>query len=153
MTPHREFGMRNVGIGDSYPIGAAVLAADSWRARLQTVSAGGADQGPLALVANLGIDGATSGELIRDQLPAFAGLRPDFVSLLIGVNDVVLGEPGDTYDANLGTILDALLARLPADRVVTVAIPDYTVTPSGADFGYPRQQSRPIRAFNAIMSS
>ena len=42
--------------------------------------------------------------------------------------------------ANVATILDALLDRLPADRIVTVAIPDYTVTPAGADYGDPRQQ-------------
>jgi len=73
--------------------------------------------------------------------------------VLIGVNDVVRGVSSAVYEANLGTILAALLARLPADRVVTVAIPDYTVTPQGANYGDPRQQSREIVAFNAIMAT
>ena len=49
------------------------------------------------------------------------------------------------------TILDALLARLPPERIITVAIPDYTVTPAGADFGDPTAQSNGIRSNNAIM--
>jgi lysophospholipase L1-like esterase len=74
------------------------------------------------------------------------------VTLLIGVNDVVQGVPAATYEANLVDILDALLARLPADRIVTVAIPDYTATPAGADYGDPDDQHDAIVADNAIMA-
>ena len=42
--------------------------------------------------------------------------------------------------ANVDRILDDLLARLPAGRIVTVTMPDYTVTPAGADYGDPRQR-------------
>ena len=38
-----------------------------------------------------------------------------------------------------------LLARLPPDRIVTVATPDYTVTPQGADYGDPATQAAGIR--------
>jgi lysophospholipase L1-like esterase len=34
---------------------------------------------------------------------------------------------------------------------VTVAIPDYTVTPAGADYGDPHQQHEAIAANNAVM--
>ena len=57
-----------------------------------------------------------------------------------------------TYAANVGTILDALLARLPADRILTVATPDYTVMPAGAAYGEPRRQHNAIVEANAIMS-
>ena len=43
-------------------------------------------------------------------MPAFAGLRPDLVSVLIGVNDVVRGVPPATYAANLTAILEGLLS-------------------------------------------
>ena len=43
-------------------------------------------------------------------------------------------------------------ARLPANRIVTVATPDYTVTPAGADYGDPRQQHDGIVAVNATMA-
>jgi lysophospholipase L1-like esterase len=72
--------------------------------------------------------------------------------VLIGVNDVVQGVPIERYRANVVTILDALLDRLPADRIVTVAVPDYTVTPSGADYGDPRRQHDGIVATNDVMA-
>ena len=49
-------------------------------------------------------------------------------------------------------ILDALLVFLPSDRIVAVTIPDYTVTPSGTDFGDPTQQHDAIVANNAVMA-
>ena len=52
----------------------------------------------------------------------------------------------------MAAILDALLAHVPATRIVTVAIPDYTVTPSGADYGDPRRQHDGIVANNAAMA-
>lgn len=97
------------------------------------------------------MNGYTSAALIHDELPELERLRPEFASVLIGVNDVVQGIPAATYEANLRTIFEALLGHLPPDRIVTVAVPDYTITPRGGSFGDPVQQSREISAFNAIM--
>jgi hypothetical protein len=52
----------------------------------------------------------------------------------------------------VAVILDALLERLAADRLIAVAIPDYTVTPAGAEFGDPRQRHAAIVAANAVMA-
>jgi lysophospholipase L1-like esterase len=49
-------------------------------------------------------------------------------------------------------ILDTLLEHLPADRLIAVAIPDYTVTPAGAEFGDPRQRHDSIVAANAVIA-
>jgi acyl-CoA thioesterase-1 len=145
--------LRYVALGDSYTVGTAVDPTLSWPSQLVAALAAPAGSGTrLALVENLGVNGCTSGDLIRDQLPELDRLQPEFVSLLVGVNDVVGGVPVTTYAANLQRIFAALLARLPADRIVTVAIPDYTVTPRGADFGDAGQQSREIAAFNAVMA-
>ena len=142
--------MRYVALGDSYTIGTSVAAAERWPdqlvATLQPVAP------TLELVANLGVNGYTSADLIRDEIPVVAGLRPDFVTLLIGVNDVVQGVAPATYAANIVAILDELLGLLPAHRIVTVAIPDYTVTPAGSDYGDPRQQHDGIVTANATMS-
>ncbi len=59
------------------------------------------------------MNGYTSADLIREELPALEALEPEFVTVLIGVNDVVQRVPAATYEANVVTILDALLARLP----------------------------------------
>jgi lysophospholipase L1-like esterase len=104
------------------------------------------------LVANLGVNGHTSADLIRDEMPVLPGVGPAFVTLLIGVNDVVQDVAPATYAANVAAILDGLLELLPANRIVTVAIPDYTVTPAGSDYGDPRQQHDAIVAANATMA-
>jgi len=141
--------LRYVALGDSYTIGTALTrSSDRWPDRL--VAAVDTPPG-LELAANLGVNGFTSRDVIEVELPQVAALRPDFASLLVGVNDVVQGVPADAYRTNAARILDALLAILPAARLVTVATPDYTVTPQGASYGDPATQAAAIRAFNAIL--
>jgi len=145
--------LRYVALGDSYTIGTSVTPAEPWPVQLvRALDATAGVTASLELVANLGVNGYTSAELVRDQLPELLALRAGFASVLIGVNDVVQGLPSATYAANLRTTLEALLASLPANRIVTVAIPDYTVTPHGADYGDLLQQRREIATFNAIMA-
>jgi lysophospholipase L1-like esterase len=139
-----------VALGDSYTIGTSVEAGRGWPDQLVAALAG--PPPALELVANLGVNGYTSDDLIRDQLPALVTLAPEFASVLIGVNDVVQGVPADTYAANVDRILDAVLTHMAPDRVVTVAIPDYTVTSSGADYGDPRRRHDGIVANNSIMA-
>lgn len=141
--------LRYVALGDSYTIGTSVEPAERFPDQL--VAALGPDVPTLELVANLGVDGYTSADVIREELPALEDLDLGFATVLIGVNDVVQGVPIETYEANAATILDAVLAHLPADRIVTVAIPDYTVTPAGADYGDPTRQHDGIVANNAVM--
>lgn len=142
--------MRYVALGDSYTIGTAVLPAERWPERL--VDALRPVAPTLSLAANLGVDGYTSADLIRDELPALDDLASDLITVLIGVNDIVQGVAPATYEANVESILEALLARLPPGRIVTVAIPDYTVTPAGADFGDPGRKHDAIVSANATMA-
>lgn len=121
--------LRYVALGDSYTIGTSVSPAERWPDLL--VEALGSRPPTLRLVANLGVNGYTTRDLIRDELPALRTLEPGFASLLIGVNDVVQGVSPATYETNVATILDALLVHVPADRIFSMAIPDYTVTPAG----------------------
>ena len=141
--------LRYVALGDSYTIGTSVGQADRWPDRL--VAALGSDAPRLELVANLGVNGWTSDDVIRGELPALARLQPDFITLLIGVNDVVQGVPAERYRANLESIFDALLDRLPPNRILVVTTPDYTVTPAGADYGDPVRQRGAIASFNAVL--
>jgi lysophospholipase L1-like esterase len=141
--------MRYVALGDSYTIGTSVKADGRWPNQLAAALRTGARS--LTLVANLGVDGYTSADVIRHGLPALDRLVPEFATLLIGVNDVVRGVPPDEYEANAAAILDALLARLAPTRIVIVAIPDYTVTPAGRDYGDPQRQHDAIVTSNATM--
>jgi acyl-CoA thioesterase I len=139
-------GLRYVALGDSYTIGTALSSADSWPSQLVDRL-----DGRLELVANLGVNGYSTDDLIADELPALDDLDPEFVTVQIGVNDVVRGVSRMTYTANVERILDALLDRLPPQRILAVATPDYTLTPMGGSFGNPSQQSAEIAAFNAVL--
>ncbi len=142
--------MRYVPLGDSYTIGTSVRPSERWPDQL--VRALGPDEPTLQLVANPAVNGYTSGDLIRHELPALEHLAPEFVTVLIGVNDVVQRVPPATYALNLVSILQALLARLAPTRILAVATPDYTVTPAGADYGDPRRAHDAIVSANATLA-
>jgi acyl-CoA thioesterase-1 len=140
--------LRYVALGDSYTIGTGTrAAAEGWPDQLVARLAAGS----LELVANLGVNGFTSRDVIEVELPKLAGLRPEFATLLIGVNDVVQGVPEERYAQNVELIFGELLATLTANRIVVVAIPDYTVTPQGAAYGDPTLQAAAIRRNNEIL--
>lgn len=139
-------GIRYVALGDSYTIGTSVATAERWPNQLV------ARMPTLELVANLGVDGFTSRDLIEVELPPLVSLQPDFVTVLIGVNDVVHGVPQAIYRSNVTMILDEVVRQVGANRTLVVTTPDYTVTPRGAAFGDPARQSAGIRANNAIIA-
>ena len=97
------------------------------------------------------MNGFTTRDVIEKELPRLAELRPEFASILIGVNDVVQGVPEATYRRDAERILDDLVGRLPPGHVVAVATPDYTVTPQGAAYGDPERQAAGIRRNNEIL--
>ena len=139
--------LRYVALGDSYTIGTSVLEADRFPNQLVATVPG------LELVANLGVNGFTTEDLIAVELPRLGALDPDVITLLIGVNDVVQGMSSSNYKDNLILkIFPALIEEVGADRIVVVTIPDYTVTPQGGAFGNREQQSAAIRDFNLVMT-
>jgi acyl-CoA thioesterase I len=142
--------IRYVALGDSYTIGTAVSEAERWPNQL--VGALGGAAAPLRLAANVAVNGFTTADVIAEELPLLEDLRPDFVTLLIGVNDVVQGVPDETYRAHLETIFDRLLRRLAPSRVLAVTTPDYTVTPAGADYGDPVERRAGIVRANGTMN-
>jgi lysophospholipase L1-like esterase len=149
--------VRYVALGDSYTIGTSVAEAERWpnqlAARLEDARTG-KEVGvrPVDLVANLGVNGFTSGDVIAFELPVLEALAPELVSLLIGVNDVVQGVSVASYRGNVAAILDVLVALVGSGRALAITTPDYTVTPAGADYGDPEAQAAGIRTVNAVLS-
>ena len=141
--------LRYVALGDSYTIGTSVAEEDRWPNQLVARLRSSAT--PLELVANLGVDGYTSSDVMDRQLPGLDALAAGFASLLVGVNDVVREVPSRQFEANAAAILDDLLARLRPNRIVVVSTPDYTVTPRGADYGLPVARAAGIVRNNAIL--
>ena len=74
------------------------------------------------------------------------------ITVLIGVNDVVQGISASTYRDNVAHILGRLRELVPANRILIVTTPDYTVTPAGADYGDPQIQSAGIRERNELIT-
>jgi acyl-CoA thioesterase I len=142
--------LRYVALGDSYTIGTSVDAPERWPDLLAAALRN--DPVRLELVANLGVSGFTSADVVAVELPRLDDLKPGFVTLLIGVNDVVRGVPEATFRERVGAILGTLRGRLPADRILVVTTPDYTVTPAGADYGDPTVRRAGIRRVNAIVT-
>ena len=152
MTQVGVVPIRYVALGDSYTIGTATGGPEErWPDQLVARLAAQRPTPDLDLVANLGVNGFRSRDVIDTELPELAALRPEFATLLVGVNDVVQGVPEAAYERNAAQILDALLEWLPAARIVTVATPDYTVTPQGAAYGDPTVQAAGIRRNNEIL--
>jgi lysophospholipase L1-like esterase len=137
--------VRYLPLGDSYTIGTSVTESERWPNQL-------VERIPrLELAGNPAVNGYTSLDLINEELPQLDVVQPELVSVLIGVNDVVQGVPDSQYAGNVTVILEELLTRLPPGRIVCIATPDYTVTPSGEAFGDPVQQSDAILRANAIL--
>ena len=123
--------LRYVALGDSYTYGDGVRQADRWPNQLARILRPDLD---IELAANLSGRSTATQELIGDQLPQLMELRPQFVSVQVGVNDAIFDTPPETYSSNMARILDSVLGLVPADRVVVVTTPDFTLTPERQPF-------------------
>jgi lysophospholipase L1-like esterase len=128
-----------LALGDSYTIGTG--ASDESRAWPSIIAARlGAE------LTNPAVNGYTTLDLIRDELPHVERVQPDLVTVLIGVNDLVQGRSADQYRRSLGTIYDAVTGR----RVAAVSIPTWSYVPAAAGFGGPKRVERLTLAFNDV---
>jgi acyl-CoA thioesterase I len=122
----RNADLLYVALGDSTVegIGASSPAANSvsrLHARLR-------ERYPRARMTNLGVGGATSLDVLDEQLARAVALQPHLVTLSIGPNDITAKVPVEVYAENL----DRILARLATDTralVVVNLLPDLAVTP------------------------
>lgn len=75
---------------------------------------------------NLAVAGATSSEVLADQLEPALAARPDLISVICGANDVILSTRPDIpgFARNFGRLLRRLREGLPDARMVTGTYPD-----------------------------
>lgn len=140
-------GIRYLPLGDSYTIGQSVAADQRWPNQLVRKLA--ADNTTLQIVGNPAVTGYTTQNLIDKELPLVTSLKPDFVTIQIGVNDYIQGVDLASFQKNLNVIIDAVQKGIPRpDKIVLVTIPDYAKTPSGARYGDPTQATGAIVKFN-----
>lgn len=147
--PGKNGEIRYVALGDSYTAGTGIAQDQSWPKLLADDLK--SDGVKIKLVANLAVNSKATKEIISEQLPKFDRLSSTFATILVGVNDFNRGYPKEEFRRNLGVILDHMLTRLPSSRIVVLTIPDFSVTPTGATFGNPLENSRGVAEFNKII--
>lgn len=140
-----------LALGDSYTIGESVEPEGRWP--LQLVAALRADGVVIDDPRIIARTGWTTDEL-SSAIDAAAPLGDDYglVTLLIGVNNQYRGRTVDEYAHEFGLLLERAIgfAGRRADRVVVLAIPDWSVTPFAARSGrYTAAIARELDAYNA----
>jgi len=142
-----------VALGDSYTIGTGLEdESQSFPSLLakQLTKETGID---VALV-NLGINGYTTTDLIREELPVAQRVGPGLVTILIGANDVVQGSTEAAYRTRLAEIYDAIAGlALPPTKVMAISTPDFSGLPGAAPFGTTSNLRTRIDAFNRVARS
>ena len=142
--------MRYLALGDSYTIGTGASSESrnypSIIARRLTAATN------LEVdLANPAVNGFTTLDLIRDELPYLRTFNPRLVSVLIGVNDLVQGRTPEQYAASLERIYEAIAAlELSTGAVVAISIPNWSIVPAARDFGTPTRLRRLTDTFNGI---
>ena len=140
-----------LALGDSYTIGEAVTAAESFPYQLQAAL----KMKGIALAEPQII--AKTGWTTDELLAAIAEQKPasnfDLVTLLIGVNNQYRGYPLNTYEREFKQLLTLAIGFAEGDaaKVRVVSIPDWGVTPFAAKEGRDAARvAEEIDAYNGI---
>jgi acyl-CoA thioesterase I len=135
--------MRYLALGDSYTIGTGASdQSHSW----PSIIAKRLD----VELTNPAVNGYTTLDLIRDELPYLERLKPELVSVLIGVNDLVQGRTADQYRDSLTEIYDAVAELDVRPKVAAISIPTWSYVPAAADFGGKHHVEKMTAVFNAV---
>src|SRR5438128_6230447 len=121
-----------MALGDSYTIGTGLTLDSNNFPSLLTKILSEESVVEVALF-NLAVNGYTTTDLIREELPVAKGLRPELVTILIGANDLVQGSDEANYRTRLSAIYDTLGSMgLAAKRWLALSIPYAVVLPAPA---------------------
>jgi lysophospholipase L1-like esterase len=102
-------------------------------------------------VTNPAVNGFTTLDLIDKELPYVRRLKPDLVTILIGVNDLVRERQTERYRASLVTIYDEVATLdLPSGRTLAISIPNWSVVPAAREYGDPEEIRDLTDTFNDI---
>ena len=142
--------LRYLALGDSYTIGTG---ASSEARNYPSILAARltAATGVEVSVTNPAVNGYTTQDLIDNELGFVSRLKPQLVTILIGVNDLVQGRSLKQYRKSLVEIYDAVASlALEPGRVVAISIPNWSVVPAAATFGNRARLRRITDDYNAL---
>lgn len=142
--------LRYLALGDSYTIcTGASDESHSWPGIISDRLASATDR--QTTVVNPAHNGFTTLDLIARELPHLDEFRPDFVTVLIGVNDLVQGRYIKQYRDSLATIYDRIAAlELARGRAVAISIPTWSYVPEAMRFGGAELVQELTDSFNAV---
>ncbi|HEY8797849.1 MAG TPA: SGNH/GDSL hydrolase family protein [Candidatus Dormibacteraeota bacterium] len=143
-------GLSYLALGDSYTIGTGASSeAHNYPSILATRLSEAT--GVKVALTNPAVNGFTTQDLIDNELPFVNRLKPELVTILIGVNDLVQGRSLESYGKSLAKIYDvvATLHVLPG-RVFAISIPNWSVVPAAANFGDPGRLRRLTDDYNGL---
>ncbi len=139
-----------LALGDSYTIGTGASHESRNFPSLLAVHVQETTRREVEVV-NPAVNGFTTIDLLAKELGYITDLKPDLVSVLIGVNDLVQGRRAQQYRESLIEIYNAIAAtQLPAGRVAAISIPNWSVVPAARDYGDPARVRSLTEQFNAV---
>lgn len=154
LAPPFIFGQKPVflALGDSYTICEGLNENERWpnlvteQLKLKKLD--------LILAENLSRTGYTTDNLIKYELPALKTVKPNIVTVLIGVNDYVRGYDTAHFHKNLSYILDEVQKAMAIKtNVILITIPDYSVTPMGENYANGRNVGEDLKIWNNIIKT
>ncbi|MEU4037596.1 SGNH/GDSL hydrolase family protein [Streptomyces collinus] len=141
--------VRFVALGDSLTEGVGDPVGGGWRGWAALLADGLAEDPGQVEFTNLAVSGAQTRDVRERQTPAALALRPDLVSVVVGVNDTLRR----TFDIRaVAARLDAVCAAFTGQgaTLLTACLPD-----PGATLGLPGALARPLarrqHAVNAVV--
>ncbi|MER6683137.1 SGNH/GDSL hydrolase family protein [Streptomyces olivaceoviridis] len=145
----RSGSVRFAALGDSLTEGVGDPAGGGWRGWAALLAASLAEDSERVRFTNLAVSGAQTRDVRERQTPAALELRPDLVSVVVGVNDTLRR----TFDIHaVAAHLDQVYGSLTRQgaTLLTACLPD-----PGAMLRLPDALARPLarrqRAVNAVV--
>ena len=144
--------IRYVAIGDSYTVATGIEEKDSWPSQLtQKLKSTGIE---INLIEILGMKGATSQQTLNEVMPLLKNLKPEFVTLLIGVNDWIReGISSSKFKIRIKNLIDEIQSNLPPKKLLLITIPDFSCSPQKKNWGYGKSATNGITRLNKILKT
>lgn len=148
ITVVEEDALRYLALGDSYTIGESVEPEKRWPVQLATKLR--SDGFKISEPRIIATTGWTTEDLLRAMDAQLNNEKFDLVSVSIGVNNQYQGKPLDAYREDLNTVFKRAISHSENGTagVFAVSIPDYGVTPFGAERA--EEIGREIDEFNKV---
>ena len=134
-----------IGASDTVGVGASDPATGAWPARVAARLPAGASY------TNLGVSGSIASQASREQTPTAVSLRPQLVTVWLGVNDLNADISAADYAVALRSVIEPLVQRTGA-RIFVGTVPDLRTVPAYAGQDQAALLIR-ITAYNAAIAA